>query len=69
MGLVLCLCRDHLPKEQDHRVSLANLANKLMRIWMFIGYITRKTLIQGQLTENFTNSKARSISSNADMVF
>lgn len=36
---------------------------------MFMGYVTERILVQDQLTENPTNSKARSIYFNVDMIF
>ncbi len=60
VSLISSLSREHLSKKKGYRVSLGNVG--LRRIWIFVGHVTGKILIQSHLTKDLTNSIHWSIS-------
>ncbi len=47
---VLSLSGDHFSREKGYWVPLANFGLWKIRIWIFVGHVTKRILIQGHLT-------------------
>lgn len=67
VSLVLSFSRNHLFGEKSYGVPLANF--RLGDFWILRNYVIGKMLIRNRLTEDFTNSKTKSISFNANIIF